>query len=152
MTLEQQALVSRAMHWNNGKLYIVELQGKIHEKFAGSLGLAVINATGTDEQFLLPCRSSFVRSLEYIEPDSSVGSNRGIGAVLPASLGWRECHTLNVEVGVSRGWLVLDGNAREWATPPGVEYILRDSTFASTSCIRSLEAPSSCRSWMRQIS
>ncbi|KAF0699412.1 Aste57867_10020 [Aphanomyces stellatus] len=49
---EQQALVSRAMAYHNGEIYIVELPGTIHDTFLGFLDIAVIIATGTMDEHL----------------------------------------------------------------------------------------------------
>ncbi|KAF0720417.1 Aste57867_347 [Aphanomyces stellatus] len=121
---EQQALLSRAMAWNHGKIYIVELPGKIHDKISRSLDFAVLSATGTGEEHLLSCGSAFVDNLAHIEPDSSFGPAPGFGATLPHGLTWMEYHTLKVEVGVAKGWPQLDAKAVQWSQFPGVEYIL----------------------------
>ncbi|KAF0741950.1 hypothetical protein AaE_008650 [Aphanomyces astaci] len=121
---EQQALLSRAMAWNHGMIYIVELPGRIHDKILGSLDFAVLSATGTGEEHLLSCRSVFVDNLAHIEPDSSFGPAPGFGATLPHGLAWMEYHTLKVEVGVAKGWPQLDAKAVQWSQFPGVEYIL----------------------------
>ncbi|RHY89436.1 hypothetical protein DYB35_007787 [Aphanomyces astaci] len=92
---EYQELMSRSMMWRDGAIYIVELPGRIHE---------VMN--------------------QHIEPDESFGPAPNIGAVGPANLDWGEFHTLKIEVGVSRGWALLDPKAIHWATFPGVAYIL----------------------------
>ncbi|KAH9181546.1 hypothetical protein AeNC1_016477 [Aphanomyces euteiches] len=121
---EQHALMSRAMAWNDGKIYIVELPGGIHESFLDFLLFAVIGATGTGTEHLRPRGSTYVDNLEPIEPDSSFSPVPGIGATRPNGLSWLEYHTLKVEVGVSRGWRQLDARAVQWSQFPGVEYIL----------------------------
>ncbi|KAF0700910.1 Aste57867_8558 [Aphanomyces stellatus] len=121
---EEQVLMSRAMTWNDGNIYIVELPGKIHNKISRSLDIAVISATGTGEEHLLSCGSSFVDNLAHVEPDSSFGPAPGFGATLPHGLTWMEYHTLKVEVGVAKGWPQLDAKAVQWSQFPGVEYIL----------------------------
>ncbi|KAH9154459.1 hypothetical protein AeRB84_003446 [Aphanomyces euteiches] len=121
---EQHALMSRAMAWNNGKIYIVELPGGIHETFSRCLDFAVLSATGTGTEHLIPHGSTYVDNLEPIEPDCSFGPVPGIGATQPNGLSWLEYHTLTVEVGVSRGWRQLDARAVQWSQFPGVEFIL----------------------------
>ncbi|ETW01472.1 hypothetical protein H310_06983 [Aphanomyces invadans] len=121
---EHHVLMSRAMAWHDGKIYIVELPGWIHESFSRSLDFAVISATGTGEEHLLSCGSTYVDALAPIEPDSSFGPARGFGATLPHGMTWGEYHTLKVEVGVTRGWPCLDERAMQWSAFPGVEYIL----------------------------
>ncbi|KAG9399860.1 hypothetical protein AC1031_011280 [Aphanomyces cochlioides] len=121
---EQQALVSRAMAWNDGKIYIVELPGGIHDTFSRFLDIAMFVATGTGRQHLRPRGSTYVDNLEHIEPDCSFGPTPGFGAILPNGLTWLEYHTLKVEVGVSSRWRQLDEKAVDWSHFPGVEYIL----------------------------
>ncbi|KAH9123736.1 hypothetical protein AeMF1_005361 [Aphanomyces euteiches] len=121
---EQHALMSRAMAWNDGKIYIVELPGRMHETFLGFLDVAVLSATLTGDEYLQFCRSTYVDNLEPIEPDSSFGLVPGFGATKPNGLSWFEYHTLKVEVGVSRGWRQLDARAVQWSQFPGVEFIL----------------------------
>ncbi|RHZ21210.1 hypothetical protein DYB37_008551 [Aphanomyces astaci] len=79
---EYQELISRAMMWRDGAIYIVELPGGIHEDMR-----------------------------QRIEADECFGSAPSIGAVIPANLAWNEFHTLKIEVGISRGWRYLDPNA-----------------------------------------
>ncbi|OQS02310.1 hypothetical protein THRCLA_05304 [Thraustotheca clavata] len=119
---EQQALVSRAMAWNDGQIYIVELPGRIHDTFSRFLAIAMFVATG--RQHLAPCGSSYVNNLEHIEPDCSFGPTPGFGATLINGLAWLEYRTLKVEVGVSSRWQKLDHRAVQWSQFPGVEYIL----------------------------
>ncbi|KAF0684540.1 hypothetical protein As57867_023387, partial [Aphanomyces stellatus] len=121
---DQQALLSRAMAWNHGKIYIVELPGGIHDTFSGLLEFAVLSATGTGDEHLISHKSVFVDNLAHIEPDSSFGPAPGFGATLPHGLTWMEYHTLKVEVGVAKGWPQLDAKAVQWSQFPGVEYIL----------------------------
>ncbi|KAF0687258.1 Aste57867_20977 [Aphanomyces stellatus] len=121
---EQQALLSRAMAWNHGKIYIVELPGGIHDNFSGFLDFAVLSATRTGDEHLQSRRSTYVDNLAHIEPDSSFGPAPGFGATLPHGLTWMEYHTLKVEVGVAKGWPQLDAKAVQWSQFPGVEYIL----------------------------
>ncbi|CEG50323.1 uncharacterized protein PHALS_08042 [Plasmopara halstedii] len=121
---EYQALKSRAMTFEGGKLYIVELPSGIHEVFLGLLDFAVLTATGTGTQHLQSCRSTYVESLRKLEPDCSFGPTFGVGAVCPTGMTWSEYHTLKVEVGISRGWPCLDRKADRWREYPGVEFIL----------------------------
>ncbi|ETV85376.1 hypothetical protein H257_03134 [Aphanomyces astaci] len=121
---EYQELMSRSMMWRDGAIYIVELPGRIHEHMNRSIAFAVGAATGTFNVHLKPHGATFVDALEHIEPDESFGPAPNIGAVGPANLDWGEFHTLKIEVGVSRGWALLDPKAILWATFPGVAYIL----------------------------
>ncbi|KAJ8524304.1 hypothetical protein ON010_g16814 [Phytophthora cinnamomi] len=121
---ENQALVSRAMAFEDGRIYIVELPTEIHDSFCRDLDFAILTATGTGNQHLRPRGSSYVESLRKLEPDCSFGPPPGIGAALPVGMDWGEYHTLKVEVGVSRGWPYLDRKADQWRQFPGVEYIL----------------------------
>ncbi|KAF0711122.1 Aste57867_5378 [Aphanomyces stellatus] len=121
---EQQALVSRAMAWKDGKIYIVELPGWIHDNFSRFLDIVVVRAARTFDEHLQSRGSSYVDNLEHIEPDSSFGPAPGFGATPPIGLKWGEYHTLKVEVGVARGWPDLDEKAIQWSEFPGVEYIL----------------------------
>ncbi|KAG9399885.1 hypothetical protein AC1031_011306 [Aphanomyces cochlioides] len=121
---DHQALVSRAMAWNDGKIYIVELPGGMHECFSRDLDLAVMAATHTSNVHLHSRGSGYVDIREHIEPDSSFGPAPGIGAAPPNGFSWFEYHTLKVEVGVSRTWPQLDAKAVDWSRFPGVEYIL----------------------------
>ncbi|KAG9401946.1 hypothetical protein AC1031_007648 [Aphanomyces cochlioides] len=122
---ERQTLASRAMAWVSGKLYIVELPGRIHDGISHELDSAMILATGTGTQHLRSRGSIYVENLEHIEPDSSIGPAPGFGAALPVGvLNWLDYHTLKVEVGVSSTWPQLDDKAVQWSVFPGVEYIL----------------------------
>ncbi|RHZ28605.1 hypothetical protein DYB37_012293 [Aphanomyces astaci] len=121
---EYQELISRAMMWRDGAIYIVELPGKIHEIMNRNLEVAIMAATGTFGVHLQPCGATFVDALQHIEPDESFAPARNIGAIRPANITWGEFHTLKIEVGVSRGWALLDPKAIHWATFPGVAYIL----------------------------
>ncbi|KAG9415683.1 hypothetical protein AC1031_000067 [Aphanomyces cochlioides] len=113
---ENQALISRAMEWNDGKIYIVELPSRLHENVARIFDLAIMRATGT---------ASYAADRRRIEPDCSFGPRKNLpGAVLPANMKWRDFNTLKVEIGVSKMWPALDQKALEWATFPGVQYIL----------------------------
>ncbi|RHY93505.1 hypothetical protein DYB31_015379, partial [Aphanomyces astaci] len=120
---EDQELVSRAMMWRDGAIYIVELPSGIHEVMNRRVCFAIAAASGTFGMNLEPHGATFVDALEHIEPDESFGPARNIGAVRPANLAWNEFHTLKIEVGVSRGWALLDPKAILWATFPGVAYI-----------------------------
>ncbi|RHZ41136.1 hypothetical protein DYB26_012392 [Aphanomyces astaci] len=122
---ECQELISRAMMWRDGAIYIVELPGGIHEVMSQRVCFAIVAASGTFGVHLQPCGAAFVDALEHIDPDQkSFGPAPNIGAVRPANLAWNEFHTLKIEVGVSRGWALLDPKAIHWATFPGVAYIL----------------------------
>ncbi|ETV85380.1 hypothetical protein H257_03137 [Aphanomyces astaci] len=121
---EYQELVSRAMMWRDGAIYIVELPSGIHEVMNRRVCFAIAAASGTFGMNLEPHGATFVDALEHIEPDESFGPAPNIGAVRPANLTWNEFHTLKIEVGVSRGWALLDPKAILWATFPGVAYIL----------------------------
>lgn len=121
---ENQALVSRAMAFEHGRIYIVELPSGAHDDFCGFLDFAVLTATGTGNQHLISHGSSYVESLRKLEPDCSFGPAPGIGATRPGGMTWNEYHTLKVEVGVSRGWPYLNRKADQWRQFPGVEYIL----------------------------
>ncbi|ETV85382.1 hypothetical protein H257_03139 [Aphanomyces astaci] len=124
VTSEYQELISRAMMWRDGAIYIVELPGMIHEGMSCNLVVAIAVATGTFSMNLEPRGATFVDALEHIEPDQSFGPAPNIGAVRPANFAWNEFHTLKIEVGVSRGWALLDPKAILWAAFPGVAYIL----------------------------
>lgn len=121
---DNQALVSRAMAFEDGKIYIVELLSGVHDGFCGLLNTAVSRATGTFDDHLMSRGSSYVESLRKLEPDCSFGPAAGIGAIRPGGMTWIEYHTLKVEVGVSRGWPYLNRKADQWRQFPGVEYIL----------------------------
>ncbi|KAG1686053.1 hypothetical protein DVH05_007191 [Phytophthora capsici] len=121
---EDQALKSRGMSFEDGRIYIVELLSGAHESFCGLLNAAILEATGTSNRHLVSCGSSYVESLRKLEPDCSYGPAPGIGAIRPDGMAWAEYHTLKVEVGVSRGWFHLDRKADQWRQFPGVEYIL----------------------------
>ncbi|ETV63529.1 hypothetical protein H257_19546, partial [Aphanomyces astaci] len=121
---EYQELISRAMMWRDGAIYIVELPGEIHEVMNRRVSYAIAAATGTFGVHLQTCGATFVDALQHIEPDESFAPARNIGAIRPANLTWGEFHTLKIEVGVSRGWALLDPKAILWATFPGVAYIL----------------------------
>jgi hypothetical protein len=121
---ERQALLSRAMEWKAGRIYIVELPKGIHEAFNDALKVAMARATGTFDDHLVHHGATYVESLRHIEPDSGFGPEHGIGATRPNGMDWDEYHTVKVEVGVSRGWDNLDQKAIEWSRFPGVEYIL----------------------------
>ncbi|KAL8021665.1 hypothetical protein Plhal710r2_c010g0049261 [Plasmopara halstedii] len=121
---ENQTLVSRAMAFENGRIYIVELPSGVHDGYCGLLNTAVLRATGTFDDHLMSRQSSFVESLRKLEPDCSFGPAPGIGANRPGGMTWNEYHTLKVEVGVSRGWPYLNRKADQWRQYPGVEYIL----------------------------
>ncbi|KAF0709291.1 hypothetical protein AaE_012920 [Aphanomyces astaci] len=124
VTSEYQELISRAMMWRDGAIYITELPGEIHEIMNRNLEVAIMAATGTFGVHLQPCGATFVDALQHIEPDESFAPARNIGAIRPANITWGEFHTLKIEVGVSRGWALLDPKAILWATFPGVAYIL----------------------------
>ncbi|KAH9148164.1 hypothetical protein LEN26_004583 [Aphanomyces euteiches] len=122
---EYQALMSRAMEWNDNKIYIVELPSRLHGNVASMIDLAIMRATGTFHDHLCPRRSSYVADRRLIEPDCSFGPTRYLpGAVVPANMEWCDFDTIKVEIGVSRMWPALDRKARDWATFPGVQYIL----------------------------
>ncbi|RHY78941.1 hypothetical protein DYB31_012205, partial [Aphanomyces astaci] len=121
---EYQELMSRSMMWRDGAIYIVELPGGIHEHMNRNVVVAIMAASGTSNVHLKPYGATFVDALEHIEPDQSFGPGRNIGAVRPANLTWGEFHTLKIDVGVSRGWALLDPNAILWTTFPGVAYVL----------------------------
>jgi hypothetical protein len=121
---KNQALVSRAMKWKSGKIYIVEFPGTVHEDFVEEFKEAISSATGTRRAHLKCHGSSYVDILPHIEPDAGFGPMPGLGATRPAGFSWSEYHTLKLEVGVSRGWPQLDEKAEEWSQFPGVEYIL----------------------------
>jgi hypothetical protein len=121
---ERQALVSRAMEWKAGRIYIVELPKGIHEDFNDAFKVAMSRATGTFDDHLVHHGATYVDSLRHIEPDTGFGPEHGIGATRPNGMDWDEYHTLKLEVGVSRGWDKLDPKAIEWSRFPGVEYIL----------------------------
>ncbi|RHY80959.1 hypothetical protein DYB35_008990 [Aphanomyces astaci] len=108
---EYQELISRAMMWRDGAIYIVELPGGIHEDMRRILIFVIAAATGTFGMHLQPHGATFANSLERIEADECFGSAPSIGAVIPANLAWNEFHTLKIEVGISRGWRYLDPNA-----------------------------------------
>ncbi|KAG1688977.1 hypothetical protein DVH05_002963 [Phytophthora capsici] len=121
---ESQALKSRAMAFEDGRIYIVELPSCVHESFCGLLNVAISEATGTFNRHLSSRGSTYVDALQHLEPDFSYGPAPGIGAIRPGGMVWGEYHTLKVEVGVSRGWPHLDSKADQWRQFPGVEYIL----------------------------
>ncbi|KAG9402203.1 hypothetical protein AC1031_006823 [Aphanomyces cochlioides] len=124
LTSEKQALMSRAMLWRAGIVYIVELPGCLHESLSCNITEAVRKATRTDKDHLKPRGSTYVESIDRTEPDSSFGPTRNVGVARPPNLCWGEFHTLKIEIGVSRGWTLLDERADHWATFPGVTYIL----------------------------
>ncbi|KAG9415682.1 hypothetical protein AC1031_000066 [Aphanomyces cochlioides] len=83
-------------------------------------GVFVCNATLEDWNL-----ASYAADRRRIEPDCSFGPRKNLpGAVLPANMKWRDFNTLKVEIGVSKMWPALDQKALEWATFPGVQYIL----------------------------
>ncbi|KAF0705632.1 hypothetical protein AaE_014431 [Aphanomyces astaci] len=103
-SLEYQELISRAMMWRDGAIYIVELPGGIHEDMRRILIFVIAAATGTFGMHLQPHGATFANSLEHIEADECFGSAPSIGAVIPANLAWNEFHTLKIEVGISRNF------------------------------------------------
>ncbi|OQR92434.1 hypothetical protein ACHHYP_03708 [Achlya hypogyna] len=119
-----QALASRTMMWRNDAIFIVELSSTIHDEMTIAINHAIVAATGTGEMHLQGHGSAYADRLAHLEPDASFGPTPITGAVLPPQLSWGEFHTLKIEVGVSRGWDLLNAKAVEWATFPGVEYVL----------------------------
>ncbi|CAK4701688.1 hypothetical protein AeMF1_004833 [Aphanomyces euteiches] len=124
VTSENQVLMSRAMLWRDRIVYIVELPACLHESLSCNINDAVRVATGTDKKHLKPRGSTYAESIDRTEPDSSFGPTRNVGVTPPSNLRWGEFHTLKIEIGVSRGWTLLDEKADHWATFPGVAYIL----------------------------
>ncbi|KAL7678784.1 hypothetical protein Plhal304r1_c092g0172261 [Plasmopara halstedii] len=121
---ENQALVSRAMAFEDDRIYIVELPSGVHDGFCGLFMVEMVFATGTRDHHLVSRESSYVESLRKLEPDCSFGPAPNIGAMCPGGMTWIEYHTLKVEVGVSRGWSYLNRKADQWRQFPGVKYIL----------------------------
>ncbi|EGZ10813.1 hypothetical protein PHYSODRAFT_337585 [Phytophthora sojae] len=68
------------------------------------------------------------REIFIVELPSREREHFGAGGALPAGMEWVGWHTLKVEVGFTRHWGnepgQLDWKANEWATFPGVAYIL----------------------------
>ena len=124
---DDHALMSRAMAWRDGSLFIVELPGGLHEVLVRGLDSAVLEATGTDRRHLRARGSTYVEGRRPLfEPDCSFGPRLDVvGATLPDGLNnWAEFHTLKVEVGVTRDWSQLDERAKQWREFPGVQYVL----------------------------
>ncbi|KAL4168551.1 hypothetical protein KRP22_011949 [Phytophthora ramorum] len=96
MESDCQELKSTHMEWNDGEIVIIELSSS----------------------------DSYVKHLRRYEPDESFGPSSAAGGALPAGLN----DTPKVEIGFSRRWSdnpgLLDWKANEWATFPGVRYIL----------------------------
>ncbi|KAL7681976.1 hypothetical protein Plhal304r1_c052g0135901 [Plasmopara halstedii] len=103
---ENQALMSRAMAFEGGRIYIVELPSGVHDGFCELFKVEMVFATGTRDHHLVSRGSSYVERLRKLEPDCSFGPAPGIGAIRPG------------------GWPYLDRKADQWRQFPGVEYIL----------------------------
>lgn len=121
---DNQALMSRTMHWKDGTIYVVELPGEIHETGQETFKHLMILGTGTGSRHLRSRGSTFVKIAPHLEPDASFGPRRSVGVAPPPGLNPAEFHTLKVEVGVSRGWPILNAKARAWSLFDGVEYVL----------------------------
>ncbi|GMF61822.1 unnamed protein product [Phytophthora fragariaefolia] len=65
---ENQALVSRAMAFEDGKIYIVELPTGTHDAFCGFLNVATMRVTGTYDDHLQSRGSSYVEAYETLSP------------------------------------------------------------------------------------
>ncbi|KAL7692918.1 hypothetical protein Plhal304r1_c005g0020281 [Plasmopara halstedii] len=93
---ENQALMSRAMEFEDGRIYIVELPSGVHDGCGELFKVEMVFATGTRDHHL---------------PDCSFGPAPDIGAICPGGMTWIEYHTLKVKVDVSRGWSYLNRKA-----------------------------------------
>ncbi|RLN57439.1 hypothetical protein BBJ28_00005142 [Nothophytophthora sp. Chile5] len=129
---EAQEIKSTHMEWIGGKIYIVELSSPEHESYRCAFLLEFCLRDRVVDRYLISWGQSYVdvQTRPRYEPDQSFGPTREvIGAVLPPGLphfwAW---HTLKVEVGHRRRWRHSDGQldwkADEWATFPGVRYVL----------------------------
>ncbi|KAE9241451.1 hypothetical protein PF002_g9258 [Phytophthora fragariae] len=139
---EDQALESTHMEWADGRILIVEVPSTVHGKVTGAIEYFLNHDALVENDFLTTNRDAFVETRRRLEPDTSygpvVGTTTPLGGVLPTGVtNWGDFTTLKVEVallstvgevGVSRTWGHqaghLDWKADQWATFPGVEYVL----------------------------
>ncbi|KAE9036694.1 hypothetical protein PR002_g6962 [Phytophthora rubi] len=113
---EDQALESTHMEWADGRILIVEVPSTVHGKVTGAIEYFLNHDALVENDFLTTNRDAFVETRRRLEPDTSYGPV--VGTTTP----------LVGEVGVSRTWGHqaghLDWKADQWATFPGVEYVL----------------------------
>lgn len=130
---EDQALESTHMEWADGRILIVEVPSTVHGKVTGAIEYFLNHDALVENDFLTTNRDAFVETRRRLEPDTSYGpvvdNTTPLGGVLPAGVtNWGDFTTLKVEVGVSRTWGHqaghLDWKADQWATFPGVKYVL----------------------------
>ncbi|KAE8879568.1 hypothetical protein PF003_g36423 [Phytophthora fragariae] len=122
---ENQCMKSRAFSWYVGKVYLVEPNMSPHGSIVSEISRKITFTVGVLDDFLSCSGSTYVESMQLLEPDTSFGPTRRVpGAERPPRMSWGEYHTLKVEVGVARGWPKLDRRAEEWSHFPGVQYVL----------------------------
>jgi hypothetical protein len=129
---EEQTLKARHMEWFDGKIWIVELPTTMHSNACRELVIYISLIPGT-RAFLGPRGDAHTSTGPKFLPDESYGPHAlrmpPLGAVLPNGVdNWPDFSTLKVEIGATRLWGgtfgLLDWKANQWATFPGVAYIL----------------------------
>lgn len=124
---ERAALPCHALEWRDGRVFVTELPGALHEALVSAVEAAVFAATGCGRRFLVAPTSSYVLDEAHVplQADAGFGPTSSVlGAGPPLPLKWDEYRTLKLEVGVGRDWPQLDRRAEQWRRIPGVHFVL----------------------------
>ncbi|KAF0723165.1 hypothetical protein AaE_009895, partial [Aphanomyces astaci] len=129
VTTEDQQLKSKNMEWIDGKLFIVELPSRPHERYIARLIIAANAATHTGLRFLDIAGAAYQTNIRRLEPDVCLMPRRVLeqppyNVQLPPGVNWIDFHTVKFEVGWFQSWDQLDRKANQWETVVNVVYIV----------------------------
>ncbi|OQR87359.1 hypothetical protein THRCLA_10468 [Thraustotheca clavata] len=105
-------------------IYTVESRSRLHEDLVREFYICMGIATHSYDNYLIFGRTLYVEGFNLLPSDCSFRPSSKVGAILPPSL--KPCYfdTIKVEIGVTRGWNLLNAKVRQYKLFPVVDGVI----------------------------